>query len=183
MDSHLVDALARRRVPIGFAAGALVWWLAQPSADSLAVGTILACVGQALRLWAAGHLYKSREVTASGPYRFVRHPLYLGSSIMGIGLAVASGRVVAGAVIVAYLAITLTAAIRREDAFLRRTFGSQYDQYRFGDGREMAEHRPFSVRQVVANREYRSVAGLIAAVLLLLLKATYNGVFWGAAGR
>ena len=39
--------------------------------------------GEALRIWAAGHLEKGREVTASGPYRWTRHPLYLGSTIIG----------------------------------------------------------------------------------------------------
>jgi hypothetical protein len=183
MGFGITNILARRRVPLGFAAGVLVWWLAQPSGDSLRAGTVIACAGQALRIWAAGHLYKSREVTVSGPYRFLRHPLYVGSSIMGIGLAVASGSVAAGALIVAYLAITLTAAITSEDSFLRQTFADQYDRYRRGAARGVAERRTFSARQVIANREYRSVVGLAAAVLLLVLKATYNGMFWGAAGR
>ena len=34
----------------------------------------------------------------------------------------------------------------------------------------------------MANREYRAVVGLVVAVLLLLLKATYNGLFWRTAG-
>ena len=34
----------------------------------------------------------------------------------------------------------------------------------------------------MANREYRAVVGLVVAMLLLVLKATYNGVFWRAAG-
>ena len=39
-----------------------------------------------------------------------------------------------------------------------------------------------SVAQVIANREYRAVIGLVVAMLLLALKATYNGVFWRAVG-
>ncbi len=50
-------------------------------------------------IWAAGHLNKSREVTASGPYRWVAHPLYVGSSIMGVGLAIASGSLIVAVVI------------------------------------------------------------------------------------
>ncbi len=56
-------------------------------------GRRCAIAGEALRIWAAGHLNKSREVTSSGPYRWFAHPLYVGSSIMGVGLAVASGSV------------------------------------------------------------------------------------------
>jgi protein-S-isoprenylcysteine O-methyltransferase Ste14 len=37
-------------------------------------------------------------VTRSGPYAFVRHPLYLGSAIMGVGFVVAARSVIVGAI-------------------------------------------------------------------------------------
>jgi hypothetical protein len=37
--------------------------------------------------------------------------------------------------------------------------------------------RRFSLAQAIANREHRAVAGALLAVLLLSLKAAYNGVF------
>jgi len=42
--------------------------------------------------------------------------------------------------------------------------------------------RRFSAARAIANREHRAAIGLAVAVLLLLLKATYNGAFWPAAG-
>ena len=92
----------------------------------------VAVAGEAMRIWAAGHLHKSREVTASGPYRWIAHPLYVGSSIMGLGLAIACRSLPIAVVIAVYLTTTLTAAIKSEEAFLRRTFGDQYDLYRQG---------------------------------------------------
>jgi hypothetical protein len=41
--------------------------------------------------------------------------------------------------------------------------------------------RRFAFAQARANHEQRAIAGLAAAVLLLVLKATYNGAFWRAA--
>jgi len=170
--------LARLRVPLGFVFGALVLVLARPTRPTLISGAAIACLGEALRIWAAGHLNKAREVTSSGPYRWFAHPLYVGSSVMGVGLAVATGRVAAAVLIGAYLGATLTAAVRSEEAFLRRAFGDRYDRYRRGgasggsaDGNGA---RRFSLAQAIANREHRAVAGLLAAMLLLLLKATYN---------
>src|SRR5207248_4217155 len=110
-------------VPLGFVAGALVLWLAQPTAVTLASGAAIAMGGECLRVWASGHLNKAREVTVSGPYRWFAHPLYVGSSIMGVGLAVASNNVAAAGLIALYLVVTLTAAIENEERFLRRTFG------------------------------------------------------------
>ncbi len=181
----IVALFARFRVTLGFVCGVLVFVLAQPTARSLAIGLPIALAGEAIRIWAAGHLHKSREVTVSGPYRWIPHPLYVGSSIMGVGLAFVCADRVVTALIAAYLITTLTAAIRSEEAFLRRTFGDEYDLYRRGVEAKRAtsaSRRAFSVRQAIANREYRAVAGLAAAMLLLALKASYNGAFWQAAG-
>src|SRR3954471_454625 len=41
--------------------------------------------GLALRSWAAGTLHKRTELTMSGPYGMVRHPLYIGSFMMMVG--------------------------------------------------------------------------------------------------
>jgi len=170
-----VAALARKRVALGFLAGPLVLWLAQPTLGTLLAGSAIGCLGEALRLWAAGHISKSREVTTSGPYRWFAHPLYVGSSVMGAGLAVASGSVVAAVVIGLYLALTITAAVTREEAFLRQAFGDRYDRYRRSASAAGSPARRFSWKQALANREHRAVLGFLAVVLLLAAKATYNG--------
>jgi hypothetical protein len=164
----LTRTLARRRVPIGFAAGIAALWLAQPTPRSLAAGSIVAAAGEAIRIWAAGHLEKGREVTSSGPYRFTRHPLYLGSTIIGVGLAIASASVVVSALVIGYLAVTLGAAIATEEAHLTEKFGGAYPAYRAG---EMAgASRRFSAARALRNREYRAVAGLLGALALLAWK-------------
>jgi protein-S-isoprenylcysteine O-methyltransferase Ste14 len=181
----VVSLLARLRVSLGFVFGAIVLWLAQPTPGSLLFGGVLAALGEGLRVWAAGHLNKSREVTMSGPYRWLAHPLYVGSSIMGAGLAVASANVVAAVLVMIYLSAAVTAAVRSEEAFLRRTFGEQYERYRAASAGLTAtgdKGRRFSVARAMANREHRAAMGLAVAVLLLLLKATYNGSFGPAAG-
>jgi hypothetical protein len=180
--ADLTRSLARLRVPLGFLFGVATLWLARPSGRSIAWGACVAVSGEALRIWAAGHLNKSREVTASGPYRWLAHPLYVGSSVMGVGLAIASGSVIVTLLIAGYLLVTIGAAIRSEEAFLGARFGADYDRYRGGRGVAVGRDRPFSLTQARANREYRAVAGLAAAVLLLALKAMYDGTFWRTAG-
>jgi protein-S-isoprenylcysteine O-methyltransferase Ste14 len=180
----VVSALARLRVSLGFVFGALVLWLAQPTARSLLLGGVFAVFGEGLRVWAAGHLNKSREVTMSGPYRWLAHPLYVGSSIMGAGLAIASASVVAAVLVTIYLGAAVTAAVQSEEAFLRRAFGDRYERYRVASASAIAANEPprFSTARARANREHRAMIGLAVAALLLLLKATYNGSLWPAAG-
>ena len=160
--------LARRRITIGFAAGAVALWLARPTLRSLSAGAAIAIVGEVMRIWAAGHLEKGREVTMTGPYRWTRHPLYVGSTIIGIGLAVASANVVVAVLVLAYLAITLTAAIATEEAHLTAKFGEAYPEYR--KGRVSRDTRRFSLARSMRNREYRAVIGLAAALALLSWK-------------
>jgi protein-S-isoprenylcysteine O-methyltransferase Ste14 len=164
--------LARMRVPLGFFFGVVVLWLAAPSAMSLAVGVPIAAAGEAMRIWAAGHLYKAREVTSSGPYRWFAHPLYVGSSVIGAGLAIGSASPAVVALVAIYLGTTITAAIWSEEAFLRRTFGERYDRYRRGTSSN--DGRRFSFAQARANREHRALVGLGVAILLLVLKAAYS---------
>jgi protein-S-isoprenylcysteine O-methyltransferase Ste14 len=160
--------IARRRVSIGFAAAAVVLWLAQPTRRSLIAGGAVALAGEAVRIWAAGHLEKGREVTQSGPYRFMRHPLYLGSTILGAGLAIACASWIVAALTATYLGLTLTAAMRSEEAHLTEKFGGEYHAYRSGGGGPAA--RRFSAARAIANREYRAALGLLASLALLAWK-------------
>jgi protein-S-isoprenylcysteine O-methyltransferase Ste14 len=177
----LTALLARLRVPLGFVSAVLVFWLARPTGVLILSGLIVALPGELLRVWAAGHLVKSSEVTSSGPYRWFAHPLYVGSSTMGVGLAVASGSLAAAILIALYLTVTIGAAIRSEEAFLRRRFGDHYGRYRDAGVVDEGARR-FSLERAIGNREHRAVAGFAAALLLLALKATYNGMFWRTAG-
>ena len=177
----VLGLIARFRVTIGFLSAVFVLWLAEPTPTTLAAGTAIAVLGELVRIWGAGHLNKSREVTSSGPYRWLAHPLYAGSSVMGAGLAVASGSLVVAVIVAAYLSLTLTAAIKTEEAFLRRVFGDRYDRYR--DAGMVDTQRRFSLSRAIANREHRAVIGLVLAVLLLAWKARIMDRFGGQPER
>jgi len=161
--------LARLRVPLGFLFGVVVMVIAAPTRRSLLVGGLVALIGERIRVWAAGHLDKGREVTSSGPYAFTRHPLYLGSTLIGIGLVIACADLIVAVIVLSYLALTLTAAIRTEEAHLTEKFGAAYPAYRAGT---MSVPRPFSLQRVVYNREYRALVGVVFVLGLLWWKAT-----------
>ncbi len=163
------SGLARWRVPIGFALALVVLWFVAPTPRSVAWGLPIALAGQVLRIWAAGHLEKSREVTRSGPYRLTRHPLYAGSSLMGAGIAVASASFVVAAVIGLYLVTTVLIAVRTEEAYLRAAFGDTYDAYAAGTA-PVVERR-FSLARAMRNKEYRSAIGFVCVSLALIVAA------------
>jgi rfaE bifunctional protein nucleotidyltransferase chain/domain len=170
-EPFLVWLLAHRRVPLGFLAAVLAYWFAAPTVASIALGCLVALPGQALRIWGAGHLQKAREVTTSGPYRFMRHPLYVGSAAMGLGFAIASGTLGSALVVLVYLSLTIPTTARREEASLDRDLDGAYSAYR--EGRTRRSDRRFRWSQVQANREYRALAGFVLAVALLVLRARF----------
>ncbi len=84
----------------------------------------LSVLAFALATWAVVHLGRSfailvsvREVVLHGPYRHVRHPIYLSYLLQMIGLACAYGSVLVFCLVAAHLAVTVWRA-RLEEARL-----------------------------------------------------------------
>jgi protein-S-isoprenylcysteine O-methyltransferase Ste14 len=169
---RLLEFLVRRRVALGFVTAIAALVLAQPTWAAWRAGLLVAILGESIRVWAAGHLEKGREVTRSGPYRWMRHPLYVGSAIIALGVVIASRSPLVFVITALYIGATLPAAIRAEDAFLARTFGDAYARYR-GSAPSHMDHgaaRWFSIERARRNREYRAVLGLAGGFALLALK-------------
>jgi protein-S-isoprenylcysteine O-methyltransferase Ste14 len=164
----MLSRLARLRVPLGFAVAVLALVFARPSWSSWFLGAPIALAGELLRCWAAGHIDKSREITRSGPYRWTRHPLYFGSTLIGAGFVVAANSALVAVVTSAYLVLTLIAAIRLEEAHLDEKFAGAYSDYRAGRAAPVA--RPFSWARVRANREYKAILGLGLGFAYLALR-------------
>ena len=105
------------------------------------IGVGIGFAGLLLRLWAVlalRHRYTrtlqtlgdDHAIERGGPYRFVRHPGYLGSLLCLNGIALASGSLL---VFIASMLATGAAyayRIRVEDAMLVQSFGAAYEQYR-----------------------------------------------------
>jgi protein-S-isoprenylcysteine O-methyltransferase Ste14 len=155
-------------VPLGFVVAAATLALARPTWRAWQIGFAVALAGEIVRVWAAGHLEKGREVTRSGPYRWTRHPLYVGSTVIALGVVIAARSVAVALVAALYMTSTLAAAVTVEEAFLRSAFGATYDDYAADRG--VALPRRLSWARVMANREYRAVAGLLAGFAVLALK-------------
>lgn len=165
---------SRWRVRLGYLAGLAALLLARPRPALLGLGFAVAVLGEAIRVWASGHIEKTIRLATGGPYARSRNPLYLGSVLMGIGMAIAAGSpwvALAGAV---YFAAFYPSTIRSEAEFLRGKFGDEYEAW----SREVPLFFPrataagpresrFSWERVGANKEWRTALALpvLAAVL------------------
>jgi protein-S-isoprenylcysteine O-methyltransferase Ste14 len=171
------SGIARRiRVPLGFAFAAFYLWRAKPTWTSLAIGTVIASLGIFVRAAASGHVEKNRVLTKSGPYAYVRNPLYLGSIIIGIGFAVAAQDLWIFVAIILLFVVIYLPVIRSEETFLRTQF-PDYDEY----ARRVPSLLPhtlllrqitegFSRKLYFSHREYNSLLGATAMLTALVVK-------------
>jgi protein-S-isoprenylcysteine O-methyltransferase Ste14 len=170
--------LSRLRVPLGYAAFALVVILARPRMESVAAGIALALLGEGLRIWASGHIEKTERLATGGPYAHTRNPLYVGSALLALGVAVASASPFVVVVVAAYFAAFYPAVIREESAFLAARFPEEYAAWARDVPAFLPRLRPagprrtrFDWRRVRTNREWRTAAALPLVAVLLAARA------------
>jgi len=108
-------------------------WMSRPTPVMLMLGGGLVLAGEALRVWTTGHLWKNDELTVTGPYRYLRHPLYLGTLLIGSGFAVTGlthGTLVFFLVfLLAYAGYYMPYKERIEGARLEELYGDPYRRY------------------------------------------------------
>jgi protein-S-isoprenylcysteine O-methyltransferase Ste14 len=171
--------LSRLRVPAGWVLGLLVLGLSRPSTLTLALGLTLALPGELLRLWASGHIDKTRALATGGPYAHTRNPLYLGSLLLALGVAVASASVWVVLAVCVYFVAFYPAVMREEATFLRAKF-PEYAAWEHDVPLFLPRLAPggartsrFSWSQVSVNREWRSALALPLLVALLYARGRW----------
>ena len=174
----------RIRVPAGFILAPLLLIAARPTRASLIAGALLALAGLAIRAWASGHLRKNQELCVAGPYAYTRNPLYLGTFVMGIGVAVATSAPWFVALFIAFYLLIYLPVMSAEADYMRELFPDDYLTY----SRQVplffprpTRYRPpvvkgassqrFDVSLFLRHREYRAAIGV--AFVLALIAARY----------
>jgi len=139
--THVVDPARGIRetvfpMLVMFSAPAGAWFLGRagmPHRLDLAwIGLLLTLLGYGVSLWALWHLRGSfaimaeaRRAVTSGPYQYVRHPLYLGETLTLLGLCLMIGTAIALLFWAVFIGMQMARA-RIEEAKLAR----QFDEYR-----------------------------------------------------
>lgn len=114
----------------------LVWLLvlpflafSTPQPVWLAVGGTLTGLGLWIRGWSAGTIRKDRRLTVEGPYAFTRNPLYVGSLLLGVGVAIAGGHWIWPVLFLAFYAGVYPRTMAVEARRLAELFPERYPRY------------------------------------------------------
>lgn len=167
------DLVMRLRVPSGFLLAFIFGYFSQPSPTSLLPGAALSLLGLALRAWAAGLLRKNLELTTGGPYAHTRNPLYLGTLLAALGLALAAQSWLLALVTVLVFTFVYLPVMEQEESHLVNLFPA-YRAYaeqvpllwpRFPG---LASPQSFRFSQYLHNQEYKAgLAWLLGQAYLL----------------
>jgi protein-S-isoprenylcysteine O-methyltransferase Ste14 len=102
---------------------------ARPDAGTVAIGLAIAVAGQVFRVYAAGFIFKNKQLASTGPYALVRHPLYLGNFLILIGFTIAAANLYVAIGVVLFFLIWYPAAIAYEDSKLENIFEDEWREW------------------------------------------------------
>lgn len=169
------DRVAKLRVPGGFVLVAAFLWLAAPTWGSLVYGLLISFLGLALRAWAAGHLEKNRTLAQSGPYAYLRNPLYIGTLTVAAGFALASRRWELGLLFAAVFLLIYLPVVQLEEQHLRSLF-PDYATYAervppfFPHFNGSGGTKRFQLAVYLRNQEYQAGIGFLVGAAVLTWK-------------
>jgi protein-S-isoprenylcysteine O-methyltransferase Ste14 len=125
---------------IGLALGYLAPTPFLPRSLAYGLGAVLILIGAWIIISArrmmqrAGTAIKptlpTTALVITGPFRFTRNPLYVGATLIYVGIAVAARSLWALALLLVVLTVMQRGVIDREERYLERKFGADYVRYR-----------------------------------------------------
>lgn len=171
---------ATLRGVIAFAIVIAVLAKADPTLASLAIGGAVCLIGEAFRVATSGYGYKVGELSLRGPYRFVRHPHFLGTALLYFGLCIVGRDPYVMAFALIAMTFAFRADVRRDEERLQRHLGPRFADYRaqvpafvpqlYPAPRELEDKRGFSLEYAIfrgRHRELDALLGLVCAFGLL----------------
>jgi protein-S-isoprenylcysteine O-methyltransferase Ste14 len=173
-----------RRVPLFIGAFLLVIF-AKPQFPGILIGMFLVFLGEGIRLWAAGHLQKNEVLTVTGPYAYVKNPLYIGSIFITAGFCILADNIYFLAAAFFMFCFHYIPYKRKvEGDRLRKIFGSQFDDYDEKVSDYLPRWTPYSNEKVswqfkclIENSEEGILLVILAGIVLILSRPYWGYVF------
>ncbi|RKU22463.1 hypothetical protein C6503_03950 [Candidatus Poribacteria bacterium] len=140
----------RSFTPIPFIIALL--YFSEPAWYTVVIGMPFIVAGEFLRIWAVGYagastrattLGAARNLVTTGPYSYVRNPLYLGNFLLSLGVCLVASVYWLVAVLVVGYFFQYLPIIALEEAYLLESCGSTYQTYREQVPRFVPQFRPY----------------------------------------
>lgn len=128
--------------------------------------------GFVLRIWAQQHIHYRlkvyKQLTTTGPYSFVRNPIYIGNTLLCLGATVASELLWFVPVTLFWCIGIYALVVRYEEVCLLDQYGESYCRYMLKVPRWFPRTMPFKNMGLINEHFRKSVVAEIHCLLLLL---------------
>ena len=183
--------LRKPRFLLVYPLAAWIFVVADTTQSSLHVGIVFVLLGELTRLWANGYVGhmkvnwtnheqgqpKIGRLITAGPYAFIRHPLYFGSLLIGLGVLIIAGNPwLALAAPVVFVMVYRQKMVEEEET-LRHEWPQEFERYQRAVPRWLPTWRRYPQRHgrwswqgLLASKELRTLAWAVVLVILLFFR-------------
>jgi protein-S-isoprenylcysteine O-methyltransferase Ste14 len=146
---------------------------------SLRASIVFLASGVFLRLWSNGYAIKTKKLTTSGPYAYIRNPLYLGTMLIIFGFFIMLREYWLALIFAVVMGLAYRRTVRKEEHMLEHDFKEDYRKYRKNvpafwfrlTPYQGGEKWPFSWARLLASREHKVIVWVLIIVIAFHLKA------------
>lgn len=175
---NLIKRWFKLRFAIIYPFGIFVALFSNPSDFSFRASLIFIAAGLLIRIWANGYAIKLDKLTVSGPYAYVRHPLYFGTMLIAVGFCIMLRTYWIGAGFIAVMTAVYYRTVQKEEQMLAGRHGNVYREYKkkvpaffptvipYRKG----ERWPFSLERLNRSKEYKLFLWIIIIVIGFSIK-------------
>jgi len=182
--AHRLQRSFKPRFAVIYPFGFFVMFFCSLNEETIRAGICFIIIGVLIRLWSNGYAIKNDKLTTSGPYAFVRNPLYLGTFLIAIGFVLLLKSEppllewVAGSLFILGLCFMYYLTIKGEQGNLLAKFKEAFSEYckqvpamvpcliPYSKG----EKWPFSMQRLINSKEHKTVFWIFILLVVFHLK-------------
>ena len=164
-------------------------YFAKPTLLSTAAGLIFVILGEFLRIWTVGYagastrattLGAARNLVTTGPYSYVRNPLYLGNFLLSFGICIIVNVIWLVPILILGYLLQYLPIITVEEAYLLESCGTVYQTYQEQVPRLIPQLHPyqsssthdFSLRRAIKS-ERRTITAIVFVISFLFVRQIF----------
>ena len=169
------DWMVRYRAMAGNILLVVLLILATPDISSIIIGFVLILAGTVFRGWASGFIAKDSSLATQGPYALTRNPLYFGSFIIGMGIAIAGNNLYSYGIFLTYFLVFFPYIMVVEYRRMKERFGKEFEEWAedshvFFPRVRKIRSTGFNISLYMRNREYRVIYFSLIVILVFIFK-------------
>jgi len=174
-----------KRVTWGYIGAICVVIFANPNKYSIIFSLPFLFLGLIIRNVAAGTLLKQKELAVLGIYSYIRHPLYVGSTLLATGFMIMAANIYLASLCLLIFIYIYRNTVRKEEKFLHQKYGTRYIEYCDDINAFIPKWQHINFDKIMSNfnrerwiknREYNSILGTSILFILLCIRLVIRGL-------